>query len=337
VIAGKDQGADPLQRRRLAALPGGQPDRQRLEPAERARRLGEARLARMRGRCGSGIGQFELREAPPQVIKAGDGLDALSPDGRAPMLGDALRDGKVALAFLTRLRVRQDWPWQNADLAASVAMFPVVGLLVGLLGALAYAAAMTLGLPPLPAAVLAIAVLVWATGAMHEDGLADFADGLAGATSAQRLEIMRDPRVGSFGVIALVLALLARTGALAALAGPAEVAAALVAAAAWSRALLPPALLALPRARIDGLAAQAGRPHPARAAAAAAIAILVALVLLPPLVAAIAAMVAALAGVMLAMLAFRRLGGITGDVLGAIQQIGEITFLLTLVALGPAR
>jgi adenosylcobinamide-GDP ribazoletransferase len=291
----------------------------------------------MRGCCGSGIGRFELHDAPPQVIKAGDGLDALSPDGRAPMLGDALRDGKVALAFLTRLPVRQDRPWQNADLAASVTMFPVVGLLVGLLGALAYAAAIALALPPLPAAVLALAALVWSNGAMHEDGLADLADGLGGATRAQRLEIMRDPRVGSFGVIALVLALLARAGALAALAAPAEVAAALIAAATWSRALLPPALLALPRARIDGLAAQAGRPHPARVAAAAAIAILVALVLLPPLVAAIALMLAALAGVMPALLAFRRLGGITGDVLGAIQQIAEIAFLLTLVAMASAR
>jgi adenosylcobinamide-GDP ribazoletransferase len=291
----------------------------------------------VRGRCGNGIRRFQLRQAPPQVIKAGDRLDGESPDRRVPMLGDALRDGKVALAFLTRLRVRPDRPWQDADLAASVTMFPLVGLLVGSLGGLAYAAAATLGLPPLPAAVLAIAALIWSTGAMHEDGLADFADGLGGTTSAQRLEIMRDPRVGSFGAIALVLSLLARIGALAALAAPAEVAVALVAAAAWSRALLPSAMLALPRARVDGLAAQAGQPHPARVAAAAAIAILVALMLLPPLVAVTAIVVAALAGAMLAMLAFRRLGGITGDGLGAIQQLAEIAFLLTLVAMASAR
>jgi adenosylcobinamide-GDP ribazoletransferase len=287
--------------------------------------------------CGSGIGRFELRQALPQVIKAGDGLDALSPDGRAPMLGDALRDGKVALAFLTRLRVRPDRPWQDADLAASVAMFPLVGLLVGLLGALAYTAAATLGLPPLPAAVLAIAALVWSTGAMHEDGLADLADGLGGATRAQRLEIMRDPRVGSFGVVALALALLARAGALAALAGPVEVGAALVAAAAWSRALLPLAMLALPPARADGLAVQAGRPHPARVAAAAAIALLIALLLLPPLAAVIASAAATLAGTLVAWLAFRRLGGVTGDVLGAIQQLAEIAFLLSLVTVASAR
>ncbi len=253
------------------------------------------------------------------------------------MLGDVLHDGKVALAFLTRLPVRPDRPWQGADLAASVAMFPLVGLLVGVLGALTFAAATELGLPPVPAAVLAIAVLACATGALHEDGLADFADGLGGASRARRLEIMRDPRVGGFGVIALVLALLARAGALAALAGPAEVGVALIAAAALSRALLPPAMLALPQARGDGLAVQAGRPHPARVAAALAIALLIALLLLPAAVAVTASAVAALAGAMVAWLAFRRLGGITGDVLGALQQLAEIAFLLSVVAMASAR
>jgi len=253
------------------------------------------------------------------------------------MLGDVLHDGKVALAFLTRLPVRPDRPWQGADLAASVAMFPLVGILVGILGAVAFAAAAALGLPPLPAALLAIAALVCSTGALHEDGLADLADGLGGATRAQRLEIMRDPRVGSFGVIALTLALAARAGALAALAGPAEVGAALVAAAALSRALLPAAMLALPQARADGLAARAGRPHPARVAAAVAIALLIGLLLLPPLVAAIASAAAILAGAMVAWLAFRRLGGITGDVLGGVQQLAEIAFLFSLVATASAR
>ena len=216
-------------------------------------------------------------------------------------------------------------------------MFPIVGLLVGAVGALVYAAATALALPPLPAALLAVAALVGSTGALHEDGLADFADGLGGAGPTQRLAIMRDPRVGSFGVIALVLALAARAGALAALATPAKVAAALVAAAALSRALLPVAMLVLPHARGDGLAARAGRPHPARVAAAAAIAILIALLLLPAAAALIASLIAACAGAMVALLAFRRLRGITGDVLGAMQQAAEIAFLFSLVAMAAAR
>jgi adenosylcobinamide-GDP ribazoletransferase len=253
------------------------------------------------------------------------------------MLGDVLHDGKVALAFLTRLPVRPRRPWQGADLAASVAMFPLVGLLVGGLGALAYAAATALGLPPLPAAVLALGVLVGATGGLHEDGLADLADGLGGATRARRLEIMRDPRVGSFGVIALALALAARASALAALTAPAEVGAAMIAAAALSRALLPPLMLILPQARAEGLAAAAGRPHPARVAAAVAIALLIGLLLLPPPVVVIAGAAAALAGAGIALLARRRLGGMTGDVLGAIQQLAEIGFLFGVVAMASAR
>jgi adenosylcobinamide-GDP ribazoletransferase len=249
------------------------------------------------------------------------------------MLGDALRDCKVALAFLTRLPVRPDRPWQGADLAASVAMFPLVGLLVGLTGGLAYAAAMALGLPPLPAAVLAVAATAWLTGAMHEDGLGDLADGMGGATRAKKLEIMRDPRVGSFGVIAIVLALLARVGALAALAGPAPVAAALLAAGAVSRAAMPVAMLALPQARDDGLAQRAGRPQPARVAAGVAIAILVALLLLAPPVAVGAILAATLAACLVTLLARRALGGVTGDVLGAIQQAAEIAFLLGVVAM----
>jgi adenosylcobinamide-GDP ribazoletransferase len=253
------------------------------------------------------------------------------------MLGDVLHDGKVALAFLTRLPVRPERPWHAGDLAASAPMFPVVGLLVGAVGALIYAVATALGLPPLPAALLAVAALVGSTGALHEDGLADFADGLGGACPTQRLAIMRDPRVGSFGVIALVLALAARTGALAVLAAPAEVAAALLAAAALSRALLPLALLVLPQARGDGLAAQAGRPHPARIAAGLAIAILIALLLLPAAPALIASLIAALASAAVALLAFRCLRGITGDVLGAMQQGAEVAFLFSMVAMAAAR
>jgi adenosylcobinamide-GDP ribazoletransferase len=216
-------------------------------------------------------------------------------------------------------------------------MFPLVGLMVGLLGALTYACATALGLPPLPAAVLALAALVWSTGAMHEDGLADLADGFGGTSRARKLEIMRDPRVGSFGVIAIVLALLARVALLAPLAEPAPVAAALIAAAALSRALIPIAMLVIPQSRSDGLATRAGRPHPARVAAAAAIAILIVLSLLPPPVAAIAMAAATLAGAMVAMAATRTLGGITGDVLGAIQQVTEIAFLSAVVAMATAR
>jgi adenosylcobinamide-GDP ribazoletransferase len=248
------------------------------------------------------------------------------------MLADLLHDCKVALAFLTRAPLRPERQWLEADLAASVPWFPVVGAAIGLGGAIAYALAVWLGLPPLPAAAVALAASILLSGALHEDGLADVADGFgAGATPEDKLRIMRDPRIGSYGALALALALLARAGAIMALAEPSAVAAALVAAGAASRAALPAVMIALPRARTDGLAASAGRPHPLRAAAAVLVAILIALALLGE--AALAALlVGALGALAVALLARRQIGGCTGDVLGAVQQLTEIGLLFGLLA-----
>jgi adenosylcobinamide-GDP ribazoletransferase len=248
------------------------------------------------------------------------------------MLADLLHDCKVALAFLTRLPVRAERPWPEADLAASAPMVPVIGALIGLAGAIAYALAVWFGLPPWPAAVVALATIIWLTGALHEDGLADVADGFGGgATREAKLAIMRDPRIGSYGALALVLALLARAGAMVALAEPAAVAAALVAAGAVSRGALPAVMAALPQARPDGLAARAGRPHPLRAAAAFLIAALIALVMLGGTApAALAA--GALGALVVALLAKRQIGGYSGDVLGAVQQLTEIGVLFGILA-----
>jgi adenosylcobinamide-GDP ribazoletransferase len=248
------------------------------------------------------------------------------------MLADLLHDCKVALAFLTRLPVRAEPPWPEANLAASAPMFPVVGALIGLAGAIAYALAVWLGLPPWPAAVVALATTIWLSGALHEDGLADVADGFGGgATQGDKLAIMQDSRIGSYGALALVLALLARAGAIAALAEPAAVAAALVAAGAVSRGALPVVMAALPQARPDGLAARAGRPHPLRAAAALLIAALIAVVMLGGTAPA-ALGTSALTALAVALLARRQIGGQTGDVLGAIQQLTEIGVLFGILA-----
>jgi adenosylcobinamide-GDP ribazoletransferase len=243
------------------------------------------------------------------------------------MVADLIHDCKVALAFLTRLPVRQEQAWPDADLAASVPLFAVVGALIGLAGGLAYALASWLGLPPWPAAALALATTIGATGALHEDGLADMADGFGGGrTREDKLRIMRDPRTGSYGTIALCLALLARAGALVALAEPLHVMTALVTAGAVSRAALPAVMVSLPQARSNGMAARADRPHPLRAAAAALIAVLIAGALLDQ--AAPAALLGgAAAALAVARLARRQIGGYTGDVLGAVQQAAEIGVL----------
>ena len=251
------------------------------------------------------------------------------------MFGDTVREFKLALALLTRLPVRLDTASDAGAIAASAPMFPLAGALIGSLGALTYALALQLGLTAFLAAMLALACLVLVTGGLHEDGLADVADGLGGGRGrAEKLAIMRDPRLGSFGAMALVLTLLLRLGALTTLADPALVAAALIGAGALSRGLLPLAMSLLPAARADGLAVAAGRPHLVRSLAAAGIALLIALLVIDAGTALVASLVAAGAGGALAALARRQIGGVTGDVLGAMQQLAEIGFLLTVVAHG---
>lgn len=166
----------------------------------------------------------------------------------------------VALRFYSRLPVapKADAPdaYGPPDLDRIAYAIPLAGVVIGLIGAACLVAGRALGLTPNLSAVLAVAALVLATGAVHEDGLADTADGLGGGRdAAARLAIMRDSRIGAYGACALVLALLARIGALAALlvsAGPARAALALLAAAAASRAAGILLLRALPPARADG-------------------------------------------------------------------------------------
>lgn len=247
------------------------------------------------------------------------------------MVREVIDEGKAAVRFLTRLPLPGPEAWPDHALAASAPFFPLVGALIGALGALTFTLALGLGLPPMPAAIVAIATLIVATGALHEDGLADLGDGLGGRTPAARIEIMRDSRLGTFGAIALILALLLRIGALTALAGTAPVGAVLIAAGAVSRAALPVLMAALPPVRREGLGAWAGRPHPARVAAGVLIALLLTLVLLDPRTATLGLAGAAGGTLAIALLARRALGGQTGDVLGATQQLAEIGFLLAVL------
>ncbi|CAM3200872.1 cobalamin-5'-phosphate synthase [Paracoccus aminovorans] len=249
---------------------------------------------------------------------------------------DPAGEAATALVWLTRLPLGRFLPRQAPALARAAWAFPLAGLAVALpAGGLIWVAA-ALGLPPLAWALLALAATAWLTGALHEDGLADFADGCGSPDRARALEIMRDSRVGSYGVIALLLSFGLRAAALAAMA-PAAAAAALVGAAALSRAGMAAGLAFLPPARPEGLGRLAGRASAGQALAAAAIG---AAVLAWPAardgqsagawLAALACCAAA--QLVVARSARRRLGGQTGDVLGAMQQAGEIGALLALAA-----
>ena len=239
-----------------------------------------------------------------------------------------LSDLAAALVLLSRLPVPASGPVG----AGAVWAYPLAGAVLGALAALLAWAAMTLGLPPVLAAGLVLVALVVMTGAMHEDGLADVADGFWGGwTRERRLEIMKDSRMGAYGTIALVLSLGLRWQALALVlaqgtSGP------LIATAALSRAAMPAVMAALPHARDTGLSHSVGRASPARALAAALIGAAIALACLPPLQALAGLLVAALATLALAALARRKIAGQTGDVLGATQQVAEIAILLVLAA-----
>lgn len=241
----------------------------------------------------------------------------------ARLIGDI----ESCLTFYTRLRL----PLGNAgaDFAAAQWAAPVAGAIVGVCAGLALWIGLRLGLPEGIAAALAIAVPMLVTGCLHEDGLADLADGFGGGAGREaKLEIMRDSRIGSYGVAALILTVLLRWTAISTLAAEGAAIAALVAAHAASRAALPAFIAVTPPARRDGLSAGIGSVP--REAVAGALA-LGALALLPTLGigAAIWAAIALLAwGFALRSLALRQIGGQTGDVLGALQQGGEIVVLL---------
>lgn len=239
-----------------------------------------------------------------------------------------LRDFAVAGAFLTRLPLRPSGVVGPGDLARAAWAFPLIGLIVGAAAGGALWAAAQWNLHPLLCALLGLAAAALLTGALHEDGLADFADGLgAGGDRARRLEIMRDSRIGTYGVLALVFSVGLRAGALAGIGGPGLALAAMLAAAMVSRGLLPMIMALTPPARADGLGHSAGRPGLVNALIALALAIVGATLFLEPDIAVTAVIAAVIAAAVVAILARRGIGGHTGDVLGAAQQVSEIAVL----------
>ncbi len=239
-----------------------------------------------------------------------------------------IADFRLALSFLTRLPVTlAETPGPNA-LAHSMRLFPLIGALIGAaIGGIDLLALKVL--PPWPSALLAMAFGLLLTGALHEDGLADCADGFGGGRDKEKkLAIMRDSRIGAYGTLALILSVGLRAAALVQLANPAG---GLIAAHALSRAVIPGLMLMLPPASPNGLAASAGQAGKADLM----IALLIAIALCAPLLQlwlapVIGVMLLVFAGIWL--LARRQIGGYSGDVLGALQQTCEIAILLTILA-----
>lgn len=255
----------------------------------------------------------------------------------------------IALQFLTRLPVPRDLPWRDEWMHASARHFPLVGAVVGLI-AVAVLGAALLVFPPTVAAGLSLAATLLATGAFHEDGLADTCDGLGGAVSRERaLAIMKDSRIGSYGAVGLAVVLGLKWTTLAALAARAPAMAAL--ATVWAHAASRGAPLLLMRVLPYAGDADHAKAKPmatrlstAGLAAAGAVLAVVAAALGPGagrltgtgLDLAVLAGGASAVGLTAAAAAAwlrRRLGGHTGDTLGASQQVAEVAVLLVALAL----
>lgn len=239
-------------------------------------------------------------------------------------------DLAAATALLTRLPAGPLGP-PAPEAARGAWAWPLVGIVVGGLAGLAGLGVWAMGATPAVAAAVVIASQMALTGALHEDGLADTADGLwGGRDRARRLEIMRDSRIGTYGTAALTLSILLRWSLIATALIQGNLVGVVLTAAVVSRAPMAVLMRWLPAARDDGLSRGAGVPGPGAAQAGVGLAILA---LLPwgghGLAAAILAVLALWA---VGRLARARLGGQTGDVLGASQQLSEVAVLAALTA-----
>jgi adenosylcobinamide-GDP ribazoletransferase len=296
-------------------------------------------------------GSAAIYNPPPGAPQSADGRETVRRSaGRAnshvyeqvrTMFRTSASELAAAAAFLTRLPA--GWlgvdPNSRPDFSVAARTFPLVGLLVGVVGAVVALVADRLGLPPFAAAILSLAATITLTGALHEDGLTDTADGFGGgATATRKLEIMRDSRIGTFGGIALILSLLLRASLIAALLpyGAFALAMALISAEIVSRAAIVQLWASLPPARFEGLANDTGRPSSETRWIAVAIAVLAALLAgslgTGVFETFVALIVAGLATYGFQLLCTAQISGQTGDTLGAAQQVALIAFLMAIVA-----
>jgi adenosylcobinamide-GDP ribazoletransferase len=243
-----------------------------------------------------------------------------------------LDDFKMAAGFLTRLPVPHPDGAGPANFARAYRMFPVVGGLIGFAIGLFGLALGLVGVPDAAAAALVLGAGALLTGALHEDGLADVVDGFGGGRDVEgKLAIMRDSRIGTYGVIALLVSFAAKLSALVAI-PDSHVVQSLITAHALARGVLPVLALELPYARQDGLARTGGQPDTTTVTLACGFALLIALLSLSWLDVLWAVAAAGISGLVVARLALRQIGGQTGDVLGAAEQVAETAILILLAA-----
>ena len=238
----------------------------------------------------------------------------------------------AALGLLTRLPVRIDTARATARGARAAWAWPVAGIAVNGVAALAATVALALGLPVGVAALLLVTTQIVVTGAMHEDGLADSLDGLWGGWDrTRRLAIMKDSQIGTYGVLGLVLAVLLRWTLWSALLAVTLWPAAL-AIGALSRVPMVALSWALPPAREGGLSRSVGRPDGAALALASGLTGAIVLLSLGWIAFPVVGSVAAVTGLW-GVIARAKIAGQTGDILGASQQLSEVAALACLCSI----
>jgi adenosylcobinamide-GDP ribazoletransferase len=243
---------------------------------------------------------------------------------------DWIDDICLGIGLLTRVPMPHPANATIESMARAQRAFPLVGAMIGLMVGLVDRCLLAIGVPSLAAAALALGAGAALTGALHEDGLADVGDGFGGGRDrAAKLSIMRDSRLGTYGMIVLLVGFVARASALASL-PLATIIPALIVAHAMGRTVIPVLAASMPFARDDGLGKSAGRPDIASTFTAAIIGVVITLVCLPATQALLAVVVAAAGTAAIAALAWRQIGGVTGDVFGAAEQVVEAAVLVML-------
>jgi adenosylcobinamide-GDP ribazoletransferase len=253
---------------------------------------------------------------------------------------ELVKETMRALAFLSRLPVPPRWfDGYDGALNDTVRGFPLAGIIIALPASIVLLLAALLDLPDVVTGLLIVIVLIITSGALHEDGLADVADGFYGGSSIERrLEIMKDSAIGSYGTLALIFSVLLRAALLATILdelGPFHALVVVIGTEAASRSALVKYWQSLPSARAGGVADRAGTPNADGAnfalllgAAVLAISYGVAGGLLAVIV---AACLTTLVYFGFSRLCREKIGGQTGDTLGAMQQLATISLLLGLV------
>lgn len=250
------------------------------------------------------------------------------------MIAHEVRFFLIALQFLTRIQLKQIFPFPEDWLPRSAKYMPLVGALIGAIVGVVMLAATAI-FPSQVAIVIGLTVSALLTGALHEDGLADTVDAFGGGANPERcLEIMKDSRIGTYGVLALIAVLALKATSLAAI-GPVSVVGVLVAAYAGGRLAAVLALAFLPYAGGDNV--KVSRTPVRMTRGELAVAIATGLVVGPCVMNfaafVVATVVALVAAAVVAAIAQRKIGGYTGDVLGAVEQIYETAFLALAAAM----